>query len=1006
MIEERTTPYSDEQRAAIGYDGGNAYVAAGPGTGKTHLLVGRYLRLIEDGCAPDRILVLTFSRRAVGELRERIGAALAESGRSTTGLEVRTFHGFASRLLGSAGTFKTRRLLDGFSEDVLFEAVVDSLRLGSFNAATRASRTFRAEAKRLMDDLSRAPAGEFPAIERDASPRLRDLLALHAALVAARERCGASDLNDLVARAVAALRDPQSAPARWLAQHPYAHVLVDEFQDTDVVQLEVLALIGGRLFAVGDEAQAIYRFRGAKHGIVERAQRELAMQRHTLTTSRRCPPDVCAFAAQTPDVGGFAPSSDRADDVPVEVLQFRTTADEVHAVADRVERALAAGTPPNEIAVLLRSTRPFGPLLAGELRRRAIATTESARDALYADQRVGTLRAAFAVLVAPNAQLAWRRLLTALPLGFDPLAVRLRQRAFERFRIDESLLGVLDASGLRSSVISNERIVEAMLRAKQAWDAGDLGTCARRLVRGLRLVAAVLRDEHPADVRAASARLTSVCDGLAQAQRAARAIGAPASCAQIVEAMDEHLDAFAGASETDAGHAAVRISSVHGAKGLEFELVVIADAVEGRFPTRSRATTLLSPGDRALLLAHGVDGASVTDAIDAEEASLWFVALTRTKAQLVVTYAREGLDGAEQRPSRFLGDRAPKAITAVERGSLEIAALRAGDPRWRERLGAERRIAHSPSLAAYARATEAAFAKLDTRALPVPKRLSVSDTVDWLNCPRRVFYGRFLQLPSDESVNLVLGNLLHLVLERFHETETDFRSVADGDPARWLAKLIEIRTGVWSENSEKFDGSAFAQACAVFVDRMLVEYADDLATRARATPFVVEARERAVTVPIGPIGLSGRIDRLDRASDGSALIVDYKSGTAKNKPFADLLAEASATWAQGASIAGTVDHSFTAQLALYASALADVSAFTYIYFKGTKEDRRSIESDSTIVDEQTRARIDGLVTDVRAHLTQPLADGTLTSLATAASDSACMFCNYAEICPGPDGASE
>jgi DNA helicase-2/ATP-dependent DNA helicase PcrA len=991
--------FSEEQRAALTHDGGNAYVAAGPGTGKTHLLVGRYVRLLDREVARERIVVLTFSRRAADELRTRIVQALENSGRSTAGVEVRTFHGFASRLLqGEGARFHTRRLLDGFTRQLLLDAALASTSMPSLGTATKLSRSFRSEATRFLDDLGRASEGALEAVTSQASPRLTDLIGLRDALARSRDCLGASDLNDLVSRAVRALGQPGSEAARWVAAHRYEHVLVDEFQDTDVVQLNLLEALGATIFAVGDEAQSIYRFRGAQHGIVAAAVERLGMRRFALTVSRRCPPDVCALAAATPFVGSEALRSAREDGAPVEVVALRTTADEVHYVADRVEAALDAGTAPNEIAVLLRTTRPFGPLVADELRRRSIAVVENSHDALLADNRVSTLRAAFDVLSDPGSETAWRRLMTAQPLGFDPLAVRLQRKAFATFRPDVTLEAALTNAGLQSPIVSNRDLTAALVSAQTSWDAGDLGRAARSLARGLRLVPAILRSEPPAAVRAASARLRAFCDGLADAQRALVKIGTPATCAEIVAAIDEHLPALAG--DTTPQTSAVRILTVHGAKGLEFEFVVMADAVDGRFPQHARASTLLSEPDRTLLIDSGIDGASVTDAVEQEEASLWFVAATRTKTRLLITFPYEGLDGGAQRPSRFLTGRVPETATHVARDSLEIAALRNGDPAWRTQLRSDQRIAASPSLSSYAAEGDAAFRFLDTRPIALPQRLSVSNAIDWLQCPRKIFYSRFAGLRSDESTAMTIGNALHLVLQRFHERETDFGNVVDADAGRWTTALHELRRAVWSET--EFEAPAIQEACAIFADRVLAGYARALAKRASSEPFVVERNESDVDVPLGPTTLRGRIDRFDRRlSDGALVLVDYKSGSAKERPFAEYLRKAEPVWASGASVAGTTDHGFAAQLAFYASALQNVGGFEYVYLKGAKGARMEVAVDATTFDAEMQRLVGLLVADIREHLSEPLARGELLTLPPALHKTSCRFCNYERICPGP-----
>lgn len=1009
MIASLLRSLSPEQQAAAEYLGGNAYVAAGPGTGKTHLLVARYQTLFDAKVAPERILVLTFSRRAAAELRERIVAALRSEGQPAGETEVRTFHGFASRVLDANGArFRTRRLLDGFSRELLIDAAIASTPMPSLGDVARQSRSFRIESARLLDDLSRASAESLSSVARDASPRLRDILALQRSVLDASERLRASDLNDLVSRAVLALRDPAGAAAPWAAGR-YTHILVDEFQDTDPVQLELLAAMNATVFAVGDEAQSIYRFRGAKHGIVEIAVTRLAMTRFGLTVSRRCPPAVCALAKATPFVGALAPSAMREDGPPVSVHALRTMTDEVHFVADRIEAAIDAGTPASEIAVLLRATRPFGPLLADELRRRAIPVVESSRDAIMADPRIIALRAAFTVLAAPSDAAAWRRLLTAQPLGFDPLAVRLAGKVLASMRIDAELSSTLDAAQLKGH-LPNAEFAAALRSASDAWTANDLGTATRRLGRGLSLLRAILRDEPENAVRSAAARLQSFCDGLAAAQRTLRSFGRPATCADIVAQLDEHMTAFVGddgARQEDVH--AVRVLSVHAAKGLEFELVVIADAVDGRFPQNARRSTLLSAEDRALLLASGVDGASVTDATDEEEASLWYVAVTRAKRDLLITYARENLGGREQRPSRFLTGRIPERTTPVDRISLEIAALTSDDEAAHKLVSLglferDHRRAPSPALRAYATHGPAAFSAVEPRALPVPKRLSVGNAVTWLECPRKLFYNRFIGLAEEESTPLTLGTAIHAVLQSFHADQTDFTSVNVGDAKRWTVELHALRQTVWSET--QFDGSIISEAAGIFADRVLTAYAAALESRAIAVPFNVAACEESIDVPVGPLTFSGRIDRVDRrAADNAAILIDYKTGKAKDNPFRKELTKAAEIWQAGNSLAGTATHQFAAQLAFYASAMDDVVEFAYIYLKGDGK-AGVAATDATNYDETTQAGVAQLIADIRVNFIEPLAAGTAIEMSPARTDKPCGFCTAQAICPGPQGDDE
>jgi RecB family exonuclease len=313
-------------------------------------------------------------------------------------------------------------------------------------------------------------------------------------------------------------------------------------------------------------------------------------------------------------------------------------------------------------------------------------------------------------------------------------------------------------------------------------------------------------------------------------------------------------------------------------------------------------------------------------------------------------------------------------------------------------LSAEQWITESPVLAAYAAHGDAAFARLDDRPIAAPAHLSVGSIVQWLQCPRRLFYENFVGLRGKESDAQILGTALHDVFERFHAHETDFRRLADGDIERWTDQLLSLRRAIW--NDLRFDSIAIREASAIFADRVLKGYARSLGLRVRETPFTVEAVECDVEVTIGPLRLRGRIDRIDRTSDGGLMLIDYKSGTAKEESFSKLLAAAATDWDANKSIAGTVNHDFVPQLAFYTSALTNVRAFTYLYLKGSKKAREDVALDTTSCDEATRGLIQRLLNDVRVNLADPLSAGRITAFRTATEKNSCRLCNFRAVCPG------
>jgi superfamily I DNA/RNA helicase len=995
------TTLSPEQAAAAAHSGGNAYVGAGPGTGKTFLLIERLRTLLARGTAPDRILVLTFSRRAVGELRTRID----EADLTKQTIDVRTFHGFAARVSGGGlARFRELRLIDDFSRRLVLDSAIARTPTPSIADRPRTSESFVDEMLSLIDDLDRTDGSTRARVAEQASPRLHDVLAIRDCFARELRAFGAGDLGDLVGRAVAEYQRKDSPAQEWLTGR-YDYVLVDEFQDADRQQLALLECCNAEIFAVGDEAQSIYRFRGANDAIVPYAIGRFAMKRYDLSVSRRCPPAVCELASQTP-LPSLAPLvSAEGDGLPVDVRHYVTVDAEAFAIADEIESEINAGRRANEIAVLLRAYRPLGPLIAMELARREIVVASSGSEALAGDPAVATLIATLNLFAEPNDRSRWADALASPTLGLDPLAVRFILSRHQ-LKFDASLAEAL-LSVMPDRVERVRQLCNALLAAHAAWVSGDLGRCARRIARRMGLIASILRDASPASVRDLAGRLKAVCGALASAQRTARTLGLPHAPARIVERIDDIL-ASLRSSDASVDAPGVRIITIHAAKGLGFERVFIADAVQGRFPREPRASSLLSEGDRALLREHGIDGVTIVpDGAIREEMSLWFVAVTRCSRQLSISFAERDLSGAIQRPSRFLGTRSDVVVTNVSMRSLLVDILESADSATRARLFAAGVVDEVPVVAALARDGAHAFAAFDGPALTRTRPFSVSEATDWLSCPRSVLYGRILRLSQPDSAALRLGSAIHDVLRRFHETYVTFDG-SDVDVERWIDELVAIRVATWE--ASQYESEALSIAAARAADVALRSYAIALEAYARQHPFSVEQREYDVSIPIGASTLTGRIDRLDRRSDGTRVIVDYKSGAAKPSPvkaaekIARSWSESEAAGGEKDTLTGALPKDLDLQLAFYATAIDDVTTVAKMYLGGDEKTEKrtgiaAVDAAAYVGALETVAL--GALAELERDALLPLATQGMARVPVATDEKTCEWCAFTRVCPGP-----
>ena len=306
-----TSQLNPEQRRAAEWTGPAVAVVAGPGTGKTKTLTARILHLLEQGAAPGEITAVTFTRRAAGEMEERLAAALGGKA-ALRGLTVATFHAICHDLLGRPPLLSREEAL------ALAEAV---LRDGGQDMAPG----------EFLRQVSQVKNSTVP----QASPLPPELYQAYQAALARR---GAMDFDDLLLRA--AERDLTPTQRRR-----FTHLLIDEFQDSNPLQLELIcrwSQKGESLFVIGDPDQSIYGFRGADSGCFEKLrQRCPALETLRLVRNYRSTPQVlgCAMPVISHNPGPARDLEPQAPaGPPVRVLQGEDDLHQAAAIAKEIAR--------------------------------------------------------------------------------------------------------------------------------------------------------------------------------------------------------------------------------------------------------------------------------------------------------------------------------------------------------------------------------------------------------------------------------------------------------------------------------------------------------------------------------------------------------------------------------------------------------------------------------------------------------------------------------------------
>ena len=633
------------QREAVAQRGGNVLVEAVPGAGKPRVLVARCEALLAAGVPASAIVLLTVSRRAVGELRARLAPGLAQDRFP----DIHTFHGFAARLLAQTGVAgRARRLLSMPAERAVFAHAARAVTLPSFPAGSVASPRFGAVTAVRVAELRRATPDALARLTQTATPRIADLLALEAAQRGLHDRLGVATFDDLVARCAGHASVPGSRLAEALRR--YTHVLVDEFQDTDPLQLALLGRFAAEIFAVGDPAQAIYGFRGAARDGLARAREALEMRRFVLDESFRCPPAVCDLARGVWPIA--PPLRSRVEAAgSVEFRRAVAPRDAAALIAQAVQAALAEGLPAGELAILVRSVEPLAPLVERELRARGVPVARPGGQFVLDDLAVDAICAALEVLAEPTAAARWVALFGHPIFGIAPMELRLALDTVGSWSVDAA--GERAARLATGGRVDAVRIAAAVQAAQRAWDAGDPVAAARCFATEADVLGFVVAGSERAAQRSSDC-IARLLEALADVRDVALRLDEETSAARIFATFLAGADGWQLEAPSIDDEPGVRILTIHAAKGLEFRWVAVADAVDARLPQPWRPDGLLRTEEITLARACGVDLGVASEEQLNEERSLFYVAVTRSKQTVLVTWSETDVDGSPQRPSRFI----------------------------------------------------------------------------------------------------------------------------------------------------------------------------------------------------------------------------------------------------------------------------------------------------------------------------------------------------------------
>src|SRR2546421_817042 len=652
---------NEAQERAVTHGQGPLLVIAGAGTGKTRVITERIRHLLQsdDTLSGENILGLTFTKKAAGEMKGRVVKATGERGKA---VKLATFHSFCETLLAEADP--QRVMLDQFDHWILLRRSLRRLRLDKYRRLADPGQflnDFVEFFSRCQDELvsgedyQHYAAGLAAHLEAERGTLDEDTLAERLETVALQQELARAyraseellreknrvSFGSLITGAVALLE--RDAPLREAQQNKYRYILVDEFQDTNIAQLRLLEMLAGptkSVVAVGDNDQAIYRFRGASFGSFKlflerfagwREGQDSTKFRVSLTENYRSTPNILRVATQV--IGQNTVSADfpkkiltanKPEGEKIRIVELESPEDEARWVASELERIHKAGRRWRDFAVLYRAHGHRDELVR-ELSRRKIPFVIS-RLSILEHPLVKDVLAYLRLIATPYDDIATARVLAAPAWHLAPSdLVRFAEGARkERTKIYDVLQGqpptlpfepTPDALGELLGFVSAQR--KTMKRRDARHILGDL------------LEWLEIYQRAPQQQREYVKRLAEFVkewEGKSDTRK----------LPEFVEYLD-YFEQAGGAVclEDDAPGDAVRLMTVHGAKGLEFPQVFVLRVNKGKFPQPERTRVFEFP------ITLMKEGAPEEQFHNQEERRLFYVALTRAEERLTITALTE-----------------------------------------------------------------------------------------------------------------------------------------------------------------------------------------------------------------------------------------------------------------------------------------------------------------------------------------------------------------------------
>ncbi|HEX3456782.1 MAG TPA: DUF3553 domain-containing protein [Candidatus Baltobacteraceae bacterium] len=647
---------NDVQSAAVKHTDGPVLIFAGAGSGKTRVLTHRIAYLLKElRVAPDRILAVTFTNKAAGEMKSR---TLAMVGAPARDVWVGTFHSMCVRILrrdgGHIGIGSSFAVIDDADQRQLVREILEDL---DYDERQLAASAVLAEIDKAKNALI-WPEQYVQSQTSFVGERIANVYTEY------QRRLGESnslDFDDLIARTIDLLERDRTTREKY--QNKFQYVLVDEYQDVNAAQYRLIALLSGRhgnVTVVGDDDQSIYSWRGSDYRMILRFEEDFpGAKTFTLEENYRSTSTILDAAnTLVANNRSRAPKSlftTRGQGEPITLYPAATERDEARYVVEKIKSSVRDGSAYRDFVVLYRTnaqSRVFEEALLTE----GIPYRIVGGVGFYARTEVKDVIAYLRYVMNAADALAFKRIVNVprRGIGQQTLAALVQAANSARVSVGEA---IFSADLLRSAVPKKlkelERFAELITNLRRRAEAGGVAD----LLVAVMEESGYVRELQSEDTHDARARLENLQELIGVARDYEANDEEPSLAGFLANiALVSDLDAL----EEDASY--VTLMTLHSAKGLEFPNVFLTGLEEGVFP---HSRTLTEPEELE------------------EERRLAYVGITRAIDRLYLTYAaRRALFGNTYAypKSRFIEEL--PALEVLESDSIPLPRPAGG--RWRE----------------------------------------------------------------------------------------------------------------------------------------------------------------------------------------------------------------------------------------------------------------------------------------------------------------------------------